>query len=206
MTTLVAIQGDGWTVLGCDSRISDDDGRFAVSKTPKIVENNGILIAGCGSSRASNVLHHGYVQPKPTPREDLDKFISQKFIPAMRKSFVDAGIDMKEDGDVAQIDGGFLISVKGQVFSVSEDYSWDTDVRNLYVMGSGGDIALGALAALGVSSDIRAQIQSHGLGGVQARHYDRHNYMGEKLSTLEKWNLHLDKMITGQVGIVILMF
>ena len=68
----------------------------------------------------------------------------------MRKNFVDAGIDMKEDGDVAQIDGGFLISVKGQVFSVSEDYSWDTDVRNVYVMGSGGDCALGALAALGV--------------------------------------------------------
>ena len=44
------------------------------------------------------------------------------------------------------------------------------------------------LAALGVSSDIRAQVQSHGLGGVQARHYDRHNYMAEKRSTLEAWN------------------
>ena len=150
MTTLVAIQGDGWSVLGCDSRLSDEDGRFQIAKTPKIVENNGVLIAGCGSSRASNVLHYGYVQPKPTNKEDLSIYMTQKFIPAMRKSFVDAGIDMKEDGDVAQIDGGFLISVKGQVFSVSEDYSWDTDVRNVYVMGSGGDVSLCALAALGV--------------------------------------------------------
>ncbi len=62
------------------------------------------------------------------------------------------------------------------------------------------------LAAMGMSSDIRAQVQSHGLGGVQARHYDRHNYMEEKRFTLEKWNLHLDKMIAGQVGIVIPMF
>jgi len=61
------------------------------------------------------------------------------------------------------------------------------------------------LAAMGMSSDIRAQVQSHGLGGVQARHYDRHNYMGEKLSTLEKWNLHLDTMITGKTGAVIPM-
>jgi len=30
------------------------------------------------------------------------------------------------------------------------------------------------LAAMGVSSDVRAQLQSHGLGGVQSRHYDRH--------------------------------
>ena len=150
MTTLVAIQGDGWSVMGCDSRLSDEHGRFQIAKTPKIVDNNGVLIGGCGSSRASNVLHYGYVQPKPTIKEDLNTYMTQKFIPAMRKNFVDAGIDMKEDGDVAQIDGGFIISVKGQVFSVSEDYSWDTDVRNVYVMGSGGDVALGALAALGV--------------------------------------------------------
>jgi ATP-dependent protease HslVU (ClpYQ) peptidase subunit len=150
MTTLVAIQGDGWSVMGCDSRLSDEHGRFQIAKTPKIVENNSILIGGCGSSRASNVLHYGYVQPKPTLKEDLSTYMTQKFIPAMRKNFIDAGIDMKEDGDVAQIDGGFIISVKGQVFSVSEDYSWDTDVRNVYVMGSGGDVALGALAALGV--------------------------------------------------------
>ena len=150
MTTLVAIQGDGWSVLGCDSRLSDDNGRFQIAKTPKIVENNTVLIAGCGSSRASNILHYGYMQPKPSAKEDLNTYMTTKFVPQMRKNFIDAGIDMKEDGDVAQIDGGFIISVKGQVFSVSEDYSWDTDVRNVYVMGSGGDVALGALAALGV--------------------------------------------------------
>jgi len=151
MTTLVAIQGDGWSVLGCDSRLSDENGRFAVAKDPKIVDNNGILIAGCGSTRASNVLHYGYTQPKPTVSDNLDKYVTQKFIPAMRKNFTDAGIDMKEDGEVATNEGGFLISVKGQIYAIQDDYSWDTDIRNVYVMGSGGDIALGALAALGVS-------------------------------------------------------
>ena len=41
------------------------------------------------------------------------------------------------------------------------------------------------LAAEGVSQEIRAQLQSHGLGGVQARHYDRHDYIEEKYSALE---------------------
>lgn len=40
------------------------------------------------------------------------------------------------------------------------------------------------LAAAGVSLEIRAQLQSHGLGGVQAKHYDRHNYHGEKRDAL----------------------
>lgn len=41
------------------------------------------------------------------------------------------------------------------------------------------------LAAAGVSTEIRAQLQSHGLGGVQARHYDRHDYLAEKRMALE---------------------
>lgn len=41
------------------------------------------------------------------------------------------------------------------------------------------------LAALGVSLETRAQLQSHGLGGVQARHYDRHSYLDEKRAALE---------------------
>jgi integrase len=43
------------------------------------------------------------------------------------------------------------------------------------------------MAALGISSDVRAQIQSHGLGGIQARHYDRHDYMPEKRASLALW-------------------
>ncbi|MCB1610116.1 MAG: hypothetical protein KDI71_24420 [Xanthomonadales bacterium] len=42
------------------------------------------------------------------------------------------------------------------------------------------------LAALGVPLEVRAQLQSHGLGGVQARHYDRHDYMTEKREALQK--------------------
>ena len=43
------------------------------------------------------------------------------------------------------------------------------------------------LAAAGVSSDVRAQLQSHGLGGIQTRHYDRHDYMPEKREALALW-------------------
>ena len=46
---------------------------------------------------------------------------------------------------------------------------------------------------------------SHGLGGVQARHYDRHNYMAEKRSTLEVWNQHLQALVGGSAGDVIPM-
>lgn len=41
------------------------------------------------------------------------------------------------------------------------------------------------LAAAGVTLEVRAQLQSHGLGGVQAKHYDRHDYINEKIEALE---------------------
>ena len=41
------------------------------------------------------------------------------------------------------------------------------------------------LASLRISTDIRGRLQSHGISGVQARHYDGHDYMDEKRHALE---------------------
>ena len=47
-------------------------------------------------------------------------------------------------------------------------------------------------AKMGVSKDIRAQVLSHGLSGVQDRHYDQHGYMDEKRAALEAWERLLE--------------
>ena len=47
------------------------------------------------------------------------------------------------------------------------------------------------LAAMGISKDVRAQLLSHGLGGVQDRSYDRHGYMDEKRNALQAWEARL---------------
>ncbi len=41
------------------------------------------------------------------------------------------------------------------------------------------------LASVGISSEIRGRLQSHGIAGVQARHYDGHDYMSEKRRALD---------------------
>lgn len=41
------------------------------------------------------------------------------------------------------------------------------------------------LAGVGISDGVRAQLQSHDLGGIQARHHDRHDYGDEKRAALE---------------------
>lgn len=58
------------------------------------------------------------------------------------------------------------------------------------------------LASLGISKDIRAHLLSHGLGGVQNRSYNMHDYALEKRAALEKWNKHLDALAAGKSATV----
>jgi ATP-dependent protease HslVU (ClpYQ) peptidase subunit len=191
MTTLAAYQGDGWAVIGCDSRATDEAGNIMDLATPKVIENGQYLIAVAGSSRGGNILQFGWKPPKPPVSDDLnilDKFITSKFIPAMRKAFIEAGFDMKDDGDVAMTDSVFIVVVHGVVYWINEDYSWDRDVRGIYHQGSGGIVAAAAMTALGIekckdaktaekiiakSVDIATQwdVYSHGPIIVRSQHY-----------------------------------
>ena len=148
MTTLAAIQGDGWTVIGCDSRASDEGGRYMDLATHKIVDNNGVLIAVSGASRGGNIAQFGWKPPKPRVNEDLDIFMTTKFIPSLREAFIKSGFEGKEDGDAAWHDSNLLVSIRGVLYPIFNDYSWDREARKIYYAGSGGDIAVGALEIL----------------------------------------------------------
>lgn len=53
------------------------------------------------------------------------------------------------------------------------------------------------LAKLGISKDLRAQLLSHGLSGVQDTHYDRHDYLEEKHRALLAWEAHITSILPG---------
>lgn len=54
------------------------------------------------------------------------------------------------------------------------------------------------LVSIGVTRDVRAQLLSHGISGVQAQHYDRHDYLKEKRAALVKWERHLTTIASGK--------
>jgi len=69
---------------------------------------------------------------------------------------------------------------------IAQDMVDAGEARKVFTFGVLRSTVETRLAAIGVSSDIRAQLQSHGLGGVQTRHYDRHDYQEQKLDALKK--------------------
>lgn len=54
------------------------------------------------------------------------------------------------------------------------------------------------LAGMRIHKDVRSQLLSHGLSGVQDAHYDRHGYIDEKRAALVAWEKRLDEIITGK--------
>jgi len=54
------------------------------------------------------------------------------------------------------------------------------------------------MASIGIGERIRAQLQSHGLSGVQQRHYDKYEYLPEKRNALSAWHAHLESLLSGE--------
>jgi ATP-dependent protease HslVU (ClpYQ) peptidase subunit len=152
MTTIAAVQGNGWAVVGWDSRMAVEGGRVysAGHGSSKIVKHNGYLLGAAGDVRIINVLSYASNLPAPPTVRGLrlDKFITAKFIPALRDVFDREGITTKNETDT---DSVVMVLVNATVYEIGGDWAWVRDASGLYAIGSGGDFALGALAMLDVS-------------------------------------------------------
>lgn len=161
MTTIIAIQGDGFAAVSVDSRISTiDEGGFASQITTlgpgscKVAKNGKYLLGAAGDMRAINILHHAFQPPVPplgTKGSKLDQFITTKFIPALRTCFEVQGYAAPEtdtSSHIAEHASTILVVVNGSIYVVDGDYSWTSDNSRVYALGTGSAYALGAMSAI----------------------------------------------------------
>jgi ATP-dependent protease HslVU (ClpYQ) peptidase subunit len=158
MTTILAIQGDGFCMVATDSRIVDIDSSGVGSASvlgdniKKVVQNGPYLIGAAGDVRAINIVSFAFNPPIPkvTLKGNLlDKFFTNEFIPALRKCFEEAGYatSANESTKIAEFDSQILVVVNGQAYVIGGDYSWASDSNGLYALGSGSSYAMGAMLA-----------------------------------------------------------
>lgn len=162
MTTIVAIQGDNYCVVGTDSRISSfDESGLAYQITTlgtgscKVAQKGRYLLGAAGDVRAINILHHSFNPPIPPFRgggEHLDEFITTKFIPHLQVCFENTGYampDLAEDKThMAEHSSTILVAINGVIYIIDGDYSWTSDRTGIYAIGTGSSYALGAIFAL----------------------------------------------------------
>jgi ATP-dependent protease HslVU (ClpYQ) peptidase subunit len=149
VTTIIGVQGSGWAVVGFDSRVTEENGRSYVlgRGSAKVVKNGQYLLGAAGDVRAINILAYAFSPPRAGDVTGirLDRFMTSKFVPALRECFEEHGYAAREAKEQAQHGSVVLSIVNGQIYEIGEDYAWVRDTTGIYSFGTGGDFALGAM-------------------------------------------------------------
>lgn len=152
MTTILAVQGDGWAVIGSDSQWSTEGGRIGKSSQPKVISLGKYLIGIAGHTRGANIIQHAFTPPPVPPKAQgvkLTKFVVSQFVPAYKQALETSGTGLPQyDSEVAKTPIDSLVVVNGVIYQIDDDYGTDIDTNRLYAVGSGGDYGLGALQAM----------------------------------------------------------
>ena len=151
MTTIIGVQSSNGCTLVADSLVSDDTGRtWSHPQMTKINRRGEFLIGGAGEVSPCDIAQHIWEPPSLTPkdRKDVYHFMITKVMPSLRECLKTNGYNFDE---VQEKDSSsrfqFLIAVNGELFDVGDDLSVMRNADGFYGVGSGAQIALGALYA-----------------------------------------------------------
>jgi ATP-dependent protease HslVU (ClpYQ) peptidase subunit len=148
MTTIVAVEYEDRVEMLADSQINSNGKPYFHPDMTKIVERNKYLLGVAGRVVALQAILHNWNPPALTSayKGSLYNFVITKIVPSL-KSFIDDSKIFtekeKEEGDMFSL----LISIKGELFEIDDDYSVARRSDGNYAIGSGADYALGALLA-----------------------------------------------------------
>jgi len=86
------------------------------------------------------------LEPPYVDTGDVDRHSATRFIDAVRQCFDDGGWQWTEEG--ADRGGTFLVAVRGRVDEIADNYQFFRNAEGIYPIGSGDDVAVGAIHAL----------------------------------------------------------
>lgn len=151
MTTIIGLQHDNGCLLVADSLVTDASGRkYLHPEMKKLAEHGNFVVGTSGDWQICEVIQHKWNPPVPTAKDkkDLFGFMINKAIPTLRQCLIENGYSFDKSPD--EKDGErfhLLIAVCGHIFDVDEQLSITMSSDGIYAVGSGGDLALGALHA-----------------------------------------------------------
>lgn len=144
MSTLAAVQGDGWCVIGADSQLTEGSRIYSATESSgKLIKTTHFIIGVVGELFPLQRLAHVYFGDPLLYVGGVQMWIHKHLIPLLRELYVEYDIPLvpkdKKDGAT------YLLAVNGEIYCIGDDFTWTQDRRGLYGIGSGGDFALGCL-------------------------------------------------------------
>jgi ATP-dependent protease HslVU (ClpYQ) peptidase subunit len=145
MTCIVGIAQAGRVVIGGDSAGVDCGWRLTVRADAKVWTTGEWAFGFTSSFRMGQILRY---RLDPPPREDgqpLEAYLATAWVDHVRHILTDGGWLQTREG---RADGGtFLVGHAGRLFVVEDDFQVGEAVDGFAAVGSGAQVALGALWA-----------------------------------------------------------
>lgn len=155
---LVAENGAVW--VGGDSAITSDRWDLRFTRSPKVVRRQvpqvgtlleaptrPLLLGTAGAARMRQLLSCALEVPGHPDGMPVETYLATLFVDAVRACFKAGGYARRES-DQEQHDGIFLLAYAGHLVTVTSDYLVFESRDTYEAIGSGGELARGALAAL----------------------------------------------------------
>jgi ATP-dependent protease HslVU (ClpYQ) peptidase subunit len=146
MTCVAGLVKGSRVYIAGDSAGSNDSHQLTLRRDKKVFRRDdlGMIFGCCGSFRMFQLLHHAFAPPLPaSEEEDLEHYMATDFIDAVRSCFAEGGFAKKKQE--REKGGFFLVGLRGRLFQVEGDYQVGESLDGYAAIGSGGNIALGAL-------------------------------------------------------------
>ncbi len=145
--TCIAGWVEGATVwMGADSAISHAY-MLRESTESKLVRRNGILFGVAGDTRAKAILAHNLEIPARKKSQVAEAFIAIELVNAIRVAFKESGMHTRKD-EHESVGVTLLIAYESKLYIVGGSYAVYRTRDNFAAIGSGAELASGALYAL----------------------------------------------------------
>ncbi|MFG2943186.1 hypothetical protein [Streptomyces sp. NPDC048282] len=142
MTVIVGLVHRKRVHLAGDSAGSSGS-QLTIRRDPKVFTNGPYALGFTTSFRMGQLLHHAFEAPHP--EGDLGRFMATTFIDAVRTCLKEGGWARKDSEQERA--GVFLVGVHGRLFEIYDDYQVGEPDGGYTAVGSGDELALGALHA-----------------------------------------------------------
>jgi len=145
MTTIAMVEHANGVTIGYDSLVSLGSQQASLEAS-KVFVNGGIIFGVAGAVLDAQIIRYADL-PYPDDEDwDMDRWVTNELIPAIKDALHKEGVLASYSSKI-ETDSTILAVVRGRVYAIYHDTGWIRRTDCIYTVGSGGNYAMGALAA-----------------------------------------------------------
>lgn len=142
MTCIVGVAEQGSVWIGGDSA-GVAGWVLAVRKDAKVFTRGPMVFGFTTSFRMGQILRYSLHIPDHRESLPVEEYMATLFVDAVRTALKEGGYAEKQHS--RESGGTFLVGYQGRLFQIGEDYQVGESTHGFDAVGSGNEIALGAL-------------------------------------------------------------